>query len=153
MIFLNIEIKNKKDNILLSRIEVEATVSFNKKATPSTEEVKGALSKELEVEKDLIIIKGIKSSFGKTTAEVLAYQYLSKDDIKNIEPKNKQAEEKAKADAEAAKAPAEEKKEEPKAEEAKPEEKKEEAPKAGAKPKGKKEEAPAEEKPAEEKKE
>ncbi len=155
--FLNIEIKDKKENILLSRIEVNAVVSFGKKATPSSDAIKQELSKALEVEKDLIVIKKINNSFGETFVEVVAFQYLSKDELKNIEPRDKkaekakvEAEKKAKEGGEKAEAPAEEKKEEPKAEEKeekKTEEKKEEP---------KKEEAPAEkkeEKPAEEKKE
>lgn len=133
MIFLNIEIKNKKENILLSRIEVEADLSFEKGATPSTEDVKKELSKALEVEADLIAIKKIDGSFGNTQAKISAYQYLSKDDLKNIEPKEKKKEEKK-----AEEAPAE-KKESPKAED-KPAEKAKEAPKEEAKPEEKKEE-------------
>ena len=142
MIFLNIEIKNKQDNILLSRIEVEADISFEKKATPSTDEVKQALSKELEVEKDLIVIKKIDTSFGETSGKVTAYQYLSKDEIKNIEPRNKKAEEKAKAEAEKKVKGAEEAKAAPAegAKEEKPAEKPEEPPKEKAKEEEKKEE-------------
>ena len=137
MIFLNIEIKDKKENILLSRIEVEADLSFEKGATPSAEDIKKELSKALEVEADLIAIKKIDGSFGNTQAKVVAYQYLSKDDLKNIEPKEKKkAEEISEQSSESLSDKSDKKPKEA----------------AAKKPEGKKE-AAAEEKSAEEKKE
>ena len=125
MIFLKIEIKNKKENILLSRIELEACASFDKKQTPSTEEIKQELSKVLEIEKGLIVVKKIHTSFGDASAKVFAYQYLSKEELKKIERSVEKKEEPKKAEAKA-EAPKEEvKKEEP----AKKEEPKEEDPK------------------------
>lgn len=109
MIFLALKVINKKENILLSRIEVEAEISFKNKATPSTEEVKQQLSKTLEVGKDLIVLKQIDTSFGDTSAKILAYQYLSKDDLNIIEPKIKKKE--AKQEKKKGTKPAEEKKE------------------------------------------
>ena len=129
------EIKDKTENILLSRIEVEAEISFEKSVTPSGEDVKKELSKALEVEADLIVVKKIEVGVGTTTAKVTAYQYLSKDDLKNIEPREKKKEEKKEGE-EAAK------KEEPKAE------KKEEVKEA---PKEEKAEAKEEPKPKEKK--
>lgn len=94
MSFLNTEIKDKKENILLSRIEVEAAITFEK-ATPALEEVRQALAKALEVDKELVAVKKIATSFGHSTAKVSAYQYFSKDEMAKIEPKKK--EKKAKA--------------------------------------------------------
>ncbi len=165
MIFLNIDIKNKKENIMFSRIEIEAAMTFEKSATPSGEQVAQKLSAVLEVDKKLVVIKNITTKYGETAAKVTAYQYLSEEELLNHEPKiakiradeeKKAAEEaKKKADEEAAKK-AEEKKEEPKEKKKEePAEKKEEA-KAEKKeePKAeKKEEAKAEKKeePAEKK--
>jgi ribosomal protein S24E len=145
VIFLNIEVKNKTENILLSRIEVQGNISFDKGPTPSEEDVKKELSKVLEVEKDLIIIKGIYTGYGENTAELTAYQYLSKDDLKNIEPKDKKKKAENK-EGEKKEAPAEEKKEAP-AEEKKeaPAEEKKEAPTEEKKKEPKAEEAPKEE--------
>ncbi len=106
MIFLALKVINKKENILLSRIEVEAEISFKNKATPSAEEVKQQLSKILEVGKDLIVLKQIDTSFGDTSAKILAYQYLSKDDLNTIEPRKKEAKQEKKKETK----PAEEKK-------------------------------------------
>jgi ribosomal protein S24E len=159
VIFLKVNIKNKTENILLSRIEVVGEATFDKSATPSEDQVKQALSKELGVEKGLIVIKSIDTIFGDTCAKILAYQYLSKDEIKRIEPRNKKKEEAEKKKAEEAKKKATEKKAAPAPEkkEEKPGEKKEEKPaevkkEAEKKPKEKKEEK-AEEKKEEPKKE
>jgi ribosomal protein S24E len=94
------DITSKKENILLSRIEIEAECKFEK-ATPSMEEVKQALSKVLEIEKDLIAVKSIYTAFGHSQAKVIAHQYFSKEDMLKIEPKKK---EKKNKNAEAAQA-------------------------------------------------
>jgi ribosomal protein S24E len=96
--FLNVEIKSKKENLLLSRIEVGALINFEK-ATPSAEETRQGLAKALEVEKDLIAVKKISTAFGHKNAKVLAYQYFSKEDLKNIEPKVKAKKEKKEGEA------------------------------------------------------
>lgn len=87
---LNIEILNKRDNILLSRIEIEASISFAQHATPSISSVQQAISKQLEIDPGLIVVKEIKTSFGHPNAKVLVYQYLSKDELNRIEPKKKE---------------------------------------------------------------
>jgi ribosomal protein S24E len=103
VIFLHLEITQKKENILLSRIELEAVIKFEK-STPSIEEVKQALSKSLEVEKDLIAVKKIATSFGHSSAVVTANQYFSKEDMQRIEPKRKEKKDKnAEAEAKSAK--------------------------------------------------
>lgn len=130
---MNTSIKNKIENILLSRIEVDAEIKYDKQATPSTEDVRQSLSKELEVDKDLVVIKKIDTKYGAHIADVKAYQYFSKDEKNKLEPKVKEGEEKK--------------------EEAKPAEKKEEAKeKAEEKPAEKKEEAKEEKKEVKEEK-
>ncbi|MBR9698926.1 hypothetical protein GOV09_00515 [Candidatus Woesearchaeota archaeon] len=158
---MKIDINEKKENILLSRFEIQGVVHFDK-ATPSRANVQEALSKELKVDKSLIVIKIIDTAFGDRTAKVTVYQYISKEERDRLEPLTVKAEaEAAKKDAEAKKkaeteapkeeAPAE-KKEEPKEE--KKEEPKEEKKEAKEEVKEKKkEDAPKEEKKKEDKKE
>ena len=92
---MDLNVLGQKDNILLSRKEVTAELSFFGAKTPSKEEVKKKLSEKLKVSENLIVVKSIDGKFGSPTAKVLAYSYLSEGDLKRIEPKEK----KKKADA------------------------------------------------------
>lgn len=155
---MKLEIKNKKENPLLSRVEVSGIVSFEG-VTPSNEQVCQAVASQLKADVSAVKMKNIYTGFGKHEAKFLAFVYKSKADLEKIEPKPKKQLEKEKKAAEAKKKAEEESKTAAEAskEEAKPaeapaekpaEEKKEEAPAekpAEAKPEEKKE-APKEEK-------
>jgi len=150
---MKIEIKEKKENPLLSRTEVSGTVSFDG-ATPSNAQVAQGIASQIKVEPSVVKMRKIRNTLGSHQADFTAFVYKSKEELDRIEPKPKKQLEKEKKAAEAkkaekakpAEAPKEEAKEEKKEavpekkEEAKPEEKKE-APKEE-----KKEEAPKEEK-------
>ncbi|MBW3005101.1 hypothetical protein KY310_04685 [Candidatus Woesearchaeota archaeon] len=138
---MKLEIKNKKENPLLSRIEVSGTVTFEG-ATPSNEQMAQSIASQLKADASVVKMKKIHTNMGSHQAVFTAFVYKSKEELDKIEPKPKKQLEKEQKKAEAAKKAAEEAKpaEAPK-EEAKPEEKKEEAPKEE-----KKEEAPKEEK-------
>ncbi|MBW2984462.1 hypothetical protein KY361_05065 [Candidatus Woesearchaeota archaeon] len=129
---MDLKIIEKKEQPMLSRIEITGRLEF-KGATPSAAEVRKQLSSQLKVGENLIVIKKISTHFGSGTADLVAYSYLNKEDMEKIEPKPKEKKGKPGAAKEAPKeAPKEEKKEE-KAEapkEAPKEEKKEEKPEA-----------------------
>jgi len=149
---MKLEIKNKKENPLLSRIEVSGTLSFAG-VTPSNEQVAQSIASQLKVDVSVVKMKSIYTGFGEQQAEFAAFVYKTKADLDKIEPKPKKQREKEAKAAEAKKKAAEEAKA-PKEEAPKPEAKKE-AP-AEAKPEEKKPEAKPEEKkeaPKEEKKE
>jgi ribosomal protein S24E len=144
---MKIEIKNKKENPLLARIEVSGIVAFEG-ATPSNEQVAQSIASQLKVDASVVKMKKIYTTMGSREAEFLAFVYNSKEELDKIEPKPKKQLEKEKKAAEDAKKAAEAPKEEAKPAEAKPEEKKEapkEEKKEEAKPEEKKE-APKEEK-------
>ena len=133
---MQITTKSKRENKLLDRTELDLEITYEG-PTPSNEQIKQELAKNLKLNPELTIIKHIYGEFGTNKADVLALEYKTKEAMQTIEIiKEKKKEEKPKEEA-----PKEEAKEE-KAE-AKPEEKKEEAPKEEAK----KEEKPAESKP------
>jgi len=138
---LNIVEKNEK--ILLSRTEVKATASFTG-AVPSNEDVKKSIASQLKADAKLVVVKNIYPKFKDNTADILAYYYISEEEMKKNEPKlGKKAAEKLKKSADekakSAEKPAEAPKEEAKAE-AKPAEEKKEEP-----AKEEKKEAPKEE--------
>lgn len=132
---VKIEIKDKKENKLLGRLEVSGKLVFEG-ATPSNEVVRDMLAVELKADKELVIVKHIYSKFSYTEADFLVYVYEDKEKMAKMEVMTKHLRKKAE---EAAKKAAEKAKEEKVAEE-----KKEDKPVAA------KEEAPAEEVPAKE---
>jgi len=126
---MKIEIKTKKENKLIGRLELEGLIQFDG-ATPSNEVLRDKLAVELKADKDLIVIKHIYSRFGYPEAEFLAYIYDNKETRRKMEVmtkhlKKKLEEEKKKAEEEKKKA-AEAKKEEAEAKEEKAAEKEEE---------------------------
>jgi ribosomal protein S24E len=110
---MKLEIKDKKENKLLGRLEVEGRLVFEG-ATPSNESVKDKLAAELNADRSLIVIKHIHSKFSYQEAKLLVFIYDNKEQMDKTEMMTKHLRKKE-----------EEKK---KAEEATKEEKKEEAP-------------------------
>lgn len=79
---MKLEIKDKKENPLLSRIEYTAYLSFEG-ATPSLPEIKKELAKVSNTEPDLIDIVKAETHFGETKATVAVNVYP------NLEAKKK----------------------------------------------------------------
>lgn len=90
---MEIDVKNKKENVLLSRFEVTASITYEKGATPSNEQVQAALAKELKSDKDMLSIKKIKTHYSMPNATVSANLYMNKEDMQLLEPKPKKAKE------------------------------------------------------------
>ncbi len=146
---MKLEIKEKKENPLLSRIEVSGIVTFAG-ATPSNEQMAQGIASQLKVDASVVKMKSIYTGFGEQQAKFLAFVYKSKEELDRIDPKPKKQREKEQKVIEAVKKAAEE----AKPAEASKEEKKEEAPaekKQEVKPKVK--ETPKQEAKPEEKKE
>jgi ribosomal protein S24E len=104
---MRIEITEKKEQPILSRISVKAHIIFDK-STPSAEEVKKNLASALKADENLVIVKEIYTEFGSSEANVYAYVYNSKEEMQKIEPKPKTKEKPA---AKKEEKPAEEKEE------------------------------------------
>jgi len=132
---MKLTITSKKENVLLSRTEFQADLTFTK-TTPARKEVVAEIAKQLKAKSEMVIVEEIKTAFGNTTAKVVGRVYTSKEVMNKIETKRMLEkhvfkEEKVKEAVEEAKP--EEKKEEAKPEEAPKEEKKEEPKKEEAK--------------------
>ena len=91
---MELKITEEKEAILLSRREIIANITF-KGATPSKETIRKEIASALKSDEKLIIIKHILTSFGSETAKVVAYQYVSEEEMKKVEPKVKVKKEKA----------------------------------------------------------
>ncbi|MBI2650214.1 hypothetical protein HYX04_02775 [Candidatus Woesearchaeota archaeon] len=90
---MELKIVNIKDEPLLSRKLVRASVEFEK-STPSYEEVTSSLSSSLKTDEKLIAIRHIYNSFGAKNAEIVAYVYADENKKLLIEPKLKENKEK-----------------------------------------------------------
>jgi ribosomal protein S24E len=127
---MNLKITEQKDNPLLVRKEIKAQLSYEA-ATPSTKDLHAQLASGLKVKQELLVVKHIYPGFGTRQADVLVYQYESKEQLLKVEGEKKVAKPKEEPPAEKAeeKKESEEKKEGAKVEkpaEKKAEDKKEE---------------------------
>ena len=95
---MNLEIINKKEQKLLSRLEVKAKITFEGVATPSNEAVRDSLAKNLGKEAKLTVIKNIYTKYGGAYANVSAYIYDNEAKLKEIETKNKKEKKKKKGE-------------------------------------------------------
>jgi len=136
---MELNIINKKQDPLFSRIKVESEIIFEK-GTPSIAEVKSKLGKDFGKDEKLIVVKGIYTQYGLKKAKNLSYIYENEEALKRIEVEKKEKTGKKEAKTEKAEEKPEAKKEEKKAKEEQKSEKKE------AKPEAKKEEQSKEKK-------
>ena len=90
---MQINVTNKKEEPLLSRTMVKATLEFEK-ATPSYQEVSAFLATHLKTDEKLIAIRHIYTLFGSKKAEVIAYAYSDENKKQFAEPKIKEKKEK-----------------------------------------------------------
>lgn len=141
MIFLELNITDKKEEKLLSRLKVEGKLKFEGSSTPSNDQVRELIAKNLGKDAKLVVVKNIYTKYGAASADVLAYVYDNERKLKELEKVNKKSKEKKKEDD-----PKEKAKPEALKEEAKPEEKPAEEKKKEVKEEPKEEKAPVEEK-------
>jgi len=159
---MEIQVLDRRENALLKRVEVTFKVVHKAEPTPARDALRAELAKALKTTKDVLIVDGAASTFGRYETRGYAKVYKTKEQALSVERKhilirNKLVEPEAKPAKGAPKKPekptAPTKKEEPKAEvkpAAKPEPKAEKPPsKEKAPEKGAKKEAPKTEKKAE----
>lgn len=93
---MQINVTSKKDEPLLSRTMVLATLEFEK-STPSYPEVAAALASSLKSDGKLLVIRHVYNHFGARKADVVAYVYADEQKKQFIEPKLKVKKDKAAA--------------------------------------------------------
>lgn len=109
---MELKIINKKEYPLLSRTKVESEIVFEK-STPSKDEIKSKLGKDLGKDEKLIVVKSVYTMYGLKKCKNLSYVYENEESLKRIEvQKEKKSKKKeAKPEEMAAEKPQEEKKE------------------------------------------
>jgi ribosomal protein S24E len=84
---MNVEIISSKDNQLMGRKEVEATVFFDA-ATPKRAELKSAIGGKIAANPDLMVVRKVTPSFGSKSVRVVSYVYATKESLMGVEPKH-----------------------------------------------------------------
>jgi ribosomal protein S24E len=84
---MTLKILATKENPLLKRKEISATLVAMK--SPSNEEIKEKIAQQSKADKELIVIKDIRGSFGSDNFSISAFVYHTKKDMDETEPKPK----------------------------------------------------------------
>ncbi len=82
---MELEIQDKKENVLLKRMEVHFVIHHPNAQTPKRDNVREELSKLLKVPKDRVVVDNMKSSFGVHDTKGYAKVYPSKEEAVKIE--------------------------------------------------------------------
>ncbi len=68
---MEVEITTVKENPLMDRREVEATVNHENEATPSTEDVQSRLAADRGLDKDNVEVKHVYTGYGQQTSKAI----------------------------------------------------------------------------------
>ncbi|MCJ2530881.1 MAG: 30S ribosomal protein S24e [Candidatus Thermoplasmatota archaeon] len=82
---MEIEILSRRENKLLSRMEVRFQVRYEEGTTPSRPEMREGLTKELKLNKQVLVVDSVHSQFGKREARGYAKIYESVEDARRLE--------------------------------------------------------------------
>ena len=85
---MNLTINETKENALLFRKEVSATILFEGKTTPSRKEVQAELAKQTKAKATLVLVLQINTNFGEAKAIVKAHIYDNEEVMNTLERKN-----------------------------------------------------------------
>ncbi len=84
---MEIKVESQKENKLLERKEILATILFNG-PTPKREEVKNGLCSKLGLALDVVALKKIESRFGAKQLKVIAHVYKDAEKLKKTEARH-----------------------------------------------------------------
>ena len=82
---MEIEIIEKKESPLLSRIEVSFRIKHPKESTPKRNEIRDELATQINVKKNCVVIDNMKPVFGKAETIGFAKIYSSDKEAKELE--------------------------------------------------------------------
>jgi small subunit ribosomal protein S24e len=82
---MEVEIKDKKENPLLNRTEIWFKIAHDAAATPAKKDVREALAKMTNSQKERVVVDHMNTVFGKGETVGYAKVYKSKQDAVNVE--------------------------------------------------------------------
>ena len=84
---MNLKVIDQKENVLLSRKEVSASINFDG-ATPSRKDVQKEVAAAMKAKENMTLIKQIDTDYGSSFAKVSAFIYTDEAVMKKLERKN-----------------------------------------------------------------
>jgi small subunit ribosomal protein S24e len=81
---MELKILNERANPLLKRVEYQFEVTHVAASTPSLDEVRAELSKQLKVSKDRLVVERMNAKFGAPRTQGEALAYTNADAVKKI---------------------------------------------------------------------
>ncbi|MBI5065859.1 hypothetical protein HZA97_06490 [Candidatus Woesearchaeota archaeon] len=81
---MEVNVTEKKENKLLSRLEVKGSLTFQG-PTPACKDVQADVGKALKKDAELVVVRHVYTNFGSSGAKFEALVYDSKEALKNVE--------------------------------------------------------------------
>jgi small subunit ribosomal protein S24e len=81
-------IENERLNKLINRLEIVVRIEHVGEGTPSRELVKDVLAKLYSIDKDLVVIRRIDTSYGRGSSKILARIYKDPETLRKFEPEH-----------------------------------------------------------------
>lgn len=85
---MEIEIKEKIENPLLNRTEIQFNCAYSGEATPKTLDIKNKLVALLDADKNLLVVDKVLPKFGEGKADGYAKIYDNEENLNKIETKH-----------------------------------------------------------------
>ncbi len=85
---MSVEIVRKFENKYLNRVEYLFKITHEAKSTPSRKDIRKLISDTLKAPSDLIVIRSIRTTFGKNESLVEVFIYNDNIKMLEIEPKH-----------------------------------------------------------------
>jgi len=82
---MEIEVIDRRDNILLERTEVHLVAKHPKTSTPSRKEIKEAVAEVLGLKKETLVIDYIDGEFGKEESRIYVKLYKDVEKARSVE--------------------------------------------------------------------
>ncbi len=83
---MEIEIKSKKENVLLDRTDVQFVLKHPGEKTPTRDQIKKALTDALGSKPDVTVVESVHTEFGRGTSAGTAKVYKTVDKARAVEP-------------------------------------------------------------------
>jgi len=81
-------LESKKENRVIQRIEALIRIEHMGRSTPSREEIAGAVSKILGVDKSLVVIRRVETEYGRSASKAWIHIYRDRATLEKFEPKH-----------------------------------------------------------------
>jgi ribosomal protein S24E len=83
---MNIEVTNRHENVLLSRVEIEVAITHDQQATPKRDELRDAVADRESTKAKLVIVQRMEPQFGRGHTRGFVHVYKDEEGLRRMEP-------------------------------------------------------------------